>query len=470
MRRYAVLRSIRSVSVVLLMVHLFCPAAQADFDKPRRGALKGGCAKVNITPPVGVWLSGYGSRDKPSDGVVDKLYAKAMVLNDGNNIVAIVATDLLWVPLEITTKVRKLIKKRTGIPQSNILICATHTHFGPKIFTKTKIGPADPNNKVDKSYAQTLIKKLADSAVVAHKNMREVRIGATKGQIPEIAYNRRPRRDDGSVKTTFSFPPEVIATRKIERAPGGLVKTIFTPPPGQPELIFGPIDPDVWVLRIEDGNGQMVGSVVNFACHAVSGSAYPDWFYSISADYPGKTTEIVEQMEGGICLFTSGTAGDIVPIKRGKNARFQMGRALAGEVLRRLQFVRMTGNISLKAVTREIKFPLRKKLAPDRIIDADKSTENLSTEIQVLRIGDIYFLGLPGEVLVEIGLEIKKKAGLKKLIIVSLSNDAIGYVCHSQAYDEGGYEPGQGTNLAQGAGEIMVKEALSLISRFKEGE
>ena len=73
----------------------------------------------------------------------------------------------------------------------------------------------------------------------------------------------------------------------------------------------------------------------------------------------------------------------------------------------------------------------------------------------------------PGEVLVEVGLEIKKKAGIENLFIISLSNDACGYVCHSQAYDEGGYEPGWGTNLAKGAGEIIIKEALDLIKQIK---
>ena len=74
-----------------------------------------------------------------------------------------------------------------------------------------------------------------------------------------------------------------------------------------------------------------------------------------------------------------------------------------------------------------------------------------------MKIGDLYILGLPGEVLVEVGLEIKKRAGLEKLFVIALSNDAIGYVCHRQASEEGGYEPGSGTNLAKGAGEIMIK-------------
>jgi len=62
-----------------------------------------------------------------------------------------------------------------------------------------------------------------------------------------------------------------------------------------------------------------------------------------------------------------------------------------------------------------------------------------------------------------------EQLGLENLFIVTLSNDAIGYVCHSQAYEEGGYEPGSGTNLAKGAGEIMIKEVLALINQMKQG-
>ena len=73
---------------------------------PVFAALKAGAVRVDITPPVGVWLSGYGHRNKPSDAVEDRLYSKALVLNDGRTKIAIVSTDLLWVPLEITNQVR----------------------------------------------------------------------------------------------------------------------------------------------------------------------------------------------------------------------------------------------------------------------------------------------------------------------------------------------------------------------------
>ncbi len=119
-----------------------------------RAVLKGGSAKVDITPPVGVWLSGYRHRDKPSIGIEDELYAKALVVDDGQNKTAIVSADLLWVPLEITSKVRKRVKEEIGIAEENVLICATHTHFGPKIDRITKDWPDAPASEVDKSYVQ----------------------------------------------------------------------------------------------------------------------------------------------------------------------------------------------------------------------------------------------------------------------------------------------------------------------------
>lgn len=458
-------KEIRFQAVLVLLGALctffFANAVQAG--------LKGGCSKVNITPPVGVWLSGYASRDKPSDDIFDDLYAKALVLDNGSNSVAIISVDLLWIPPQITGKVRAIVTDKTGVPGHNVLISSTHTHFGPRIFSRMKLGPEAADNKVDADYVQTLIKKIANSVFIAHQNMQDVRLGVARGRLPEIVYNRRTRLADGSVKMSFSLPDDVIATRRIKQGADGATRVTFTLPPDQPQLTFGPIDPEAWILRVDDSEGQIIGSLVNFACHAVSGSGYKDWFYSISTDFPGETTRILEQAEGGICLFTPGTCGNIVPLKRGREARFQIGRAIAGEAIRRLQFLPTTDDVEIEAMTTEVTMPLKQDLSPDRIMDAGEDKKQLTTEFQILRLGDVYILGLPGEVLVEIGLEIKRKAGIRKLLIIALANDPIGYVCPSAAYDEGGYEPGTGTNLAQGAGEIMVEQALDLIARIKSG-
>jgi hypothetical protein len=456
-----------SVSLVLLILHIFCPAGQA--------VLKGGCAKVNITPPLGIPL--IGSYGKPSDDILDELYAKALVLNDGNNTIAIVSTDLLYAPLEeITNPVREIIKEKIGIPEQNVLICATHTHSGPEVFARAKV-PREgrvPASQIDQAYLATLIKKIASSVLIAHKKMAAVRIGAAKGEIPEIVYNRRAKTKDGSVKMAFTLPDEVTTIRRATEYTEGTEKTKKSSEVSvlsvaksriEPELVFGPVDPEVWVLRVEDANGQIVGSIVNFACHPVC--IYPYLSTTISADYPAYATQVVEQTEGGTCLFALGTAGNIVPIKRGLKPCRQIGKALGAEALRRLQLVSTSGDVTLKAIRKEIKLPTKKAPSEDKTAKDSKITDYVNTEIQVLKLGDIYILGLPGEILVEVGLAIKRRAGVEKLFVVSLSNDAIGYVCHDRAYEEGGYEPGSATNLAKGSGEIMIKEALDLISQIK---
>ncbi|MHC4736951.1 MAG: neutral/alkaline non-lysosomal ceramidase N-terminal domain-containing protein [Planctomycetota bacterium] len=318
MKKNFFLKATLLLSVILLSSHIFCPACQA--------ALKAGFAKIDITPPVGVWLSGYASRNKPSEGISDELYAKAMVLDDGQNKIAIVSADLLWFPLEITAEIRGTVKKKAGIPESNVLVCATHTHFGPKIDKIRKDWPDTPASKVDKSYVEKLTKRITESISTAAKNTKQVKLGVVKGDISEIVYNRRTKRPDGKVAMTFRLPP------------------------ADPNLVFGPIDPEVAILRVEDTSGALVGTIVNYACHPVCGATDNQEFYSISADYPGYTAQVVEQMEGGICLFALGTSGNMNPVRiRGENHRSRIGKALGGEVLRRLQFVSASDDIALKA-------------------------------------------------------------------------------------------------------------------------
>ena len=458
MRKCMMMKSTLLVPLVLLVCAFFCSACLAE--------LKGGVGKVNITPPLGGLL--IGSKGYVSDDVLDELYAKVLVLNDGNKTVALVACDLLYTPLEeITTPVRRIVKEKTGIPEQNILVCATHTHSGPEVFTRSKLAPEKivKVSAVDRSFLATLVGKIASAVQLAHKNMQDVKIGSAKGQAPEVVYNRRPRDANGLVQMFYTLPPEVRATRKVVVDDDGHTRVTFTFPEGQMQRRFGPVDPAVRVLRVEDANGVLVGSLINFGCHPVT--IYPYLSTSISADYPAYATGVVEKAEGGLCLFTLGLAGNAVPFDRGVVPRMQVGRAVGGEALKELQFLPTRDDITLDAIKKELVLPT-KKPTPSQESESNDWPDHITTELQVLRLGDIYILGLPGEILVEVGLEIQKRAKMEKLFIFSLSNDAIGYVPHSAAYDEGGYEPGSATKLAKGAAEIMIEKALDLIEQIKK--
>ncbi len=409
------------------------------------GELKGGTARVNIDPPVGCWLSGWAIRDRPSEDISDNLYAKSLVLSDGRTEIAILAADLIGVTAEIVSEVRKAVEQKTGIAQDNIFISASHTHFGPGT-GKYRF----KNWKVDPDYIEVLKKKLAAVITMAHRNLRPVRVGSAKGAAPELLYNRRTKRPDGKVVMTFVLPP------------------------GEPDLSFGPVDPEVGVLRVEDSQGNLLASMINFACHPVSGGGHgkgwESWFYHISADYPAYATQVVEKIEGGNCLFTLGTAGDMVPIRRGVSPRFEIGRALGGEALKKLQLLETSGEITLASLRREITLPMKEELPENSNYDPQPGKTALTTEIHGIRIGETVIVGLPGEVLVELGLEIKKRAGVEKLFLVSMANDTIGYICHRQAYEEGGYEPIQGSLLAPGSGEMVVEAVLKVVRELMQGE
>lgn len=416
------------------------------FSSSAHGELKGGTAKVDITPPVGAWLSGYGSRNKPSEGILDPLYAKALVLDDGHSKIAIVSADLLWVPLKITNEIRQKVQEKIGIPQENIMICGTHTHFAPKIDRIAKDWPDTAAAEIDESYVQVFEKKIFDSIMLADKDIKEIRLGVGKGEMTEIVYNRRTKKPDGTVAMTFNLPA------------------------ASADLKFGPIDPELCMLRVDDSEGSLVAAVVNYACHPVSGDPIREKFYYISADYPGYAAGVIEQAEGGNCIFLLGTAGNMNPVRLNrKHPRMQTGKALGGAALRHIQFTQPCSDVKIRTLKQQVSLPLKKSLPPERLLSVGKDAETQNTEIQVLRIGEVYIVGLPGEVLVEIGLEIKAKAGIENLFVVSLANDAVGYVCPRAAYKEGGYEPGSGTNLAPGAGEIITESALMLIEQVKQG-
>ena len=74
--------------------------------------LKAGMAKIVITPPVGTQLAGYAGRTAPSTGVIDNLYAKAMVLGDGEERLALVVCDIIGLGIDMVSEIRDTIHNK----------------------------------------------------------------------------------------------------------------------------------------------------------------------------------------------------------------------------------------------------------------------------------------------------------------------------------------------------------------------
>lgn len=415
--------------------------------------MKCGAAKVNITPPLGCPLSGYSHRSEPSNEVADDLFARALFLDDGDTQVAMVVCDLLTFPKAVTAQVRRAIEDAMRIPGSNVIVAATHTHFGPLVqpalFTdRPSLEQPDP------AYIGFLRKALPGVAQMAADRAVEAQVRAGRDRTTALTYNRRLRTKDG-VEMAFTFPSEAEESQ------------------------FGPTDQECSVAVFESASGERIATLTNFACHPVVGSDNP---LAVSADYPGEVCRRLEGLTGGLCLFATGACGDVNPVLKGnEEGREQMGMALAGAALRASE---LAGPISeeriaidqrvvwLPAATlpspeeaRQQVAALREQgethallLARRRLQLAEEmpGVEQLKTAVQRLDLGDLSIVALPGEVFVEIGLAVKEQSGAALTMVVELANDSLGYVPTDQDFKHGGYEP-LWTRVGRGAAELLIR-------------
>src|SRR5437660_271741 len=142
--------------------------------------LEAGAAKVDITPPTGHPMWGYGARhDAPSVGVLDSLHARALVLSAGGQRIALVSLDLGRAPTrQSTAAIRARVKEAAGI--EHIFLVASHTHHGPVLELDNW-----PDSK--KPYVRQLEQQLGDVILTAAKAMKPARLGLASKQVP---FNR----------------------------------------------------------------------------------------------------------------------------------------------------------------------------------------------------------------------------------------------------------------------------------------
>ena len=390
------------------------------------GDLKVGTAKIDITPPLGCNMAGYAGRDRGSETIADALYAKALVFDDGDTRAAILTTDLIGVEATFVDIVRQAIEERTRIPAGNVMISCSHTHFGPEVRVSRATSPDNPKNRV---YANMLVEQLTTVAQLAQQVLQPARVGAGKGIADQVSYNRHTIRPDGSAQTSYRLPDPST------------------------DLTFGPYDSTVRVLRVEGITGELAASVIHFACHPVTTT---DQMYTISADYPGYAMGMVEQEEGGTCLFGLGCAGNIVPIQREGRYPHMIGKTIGGEAIKVLQWIEILDETQVRVVHQKCSLELKKS------IDG-KTTEEI--DLQCISVGSVYFIGLPGEIFVEIGFDIVNRAQRENLFVMSMTNGSIGYIPVEIAYKQGGYESNS-SRFRPGCGEQITDAAVELLNQM----
>src|SRR5579871_1133926 len=194
-------------------------------------ALHAGVARAIITPPVGIPMVGFAGRG-PVEGVHDDLTATAVALASGDRRAIIVAADVLGFPERVVVEVRAEIERRTGIPPHSMLLCASHTHYGPSLGGDD---PADLPPDVA-AYLGLLKHHLAGAAQAALAHLEPATVGFGEG-VSYIGINRRERRPDG----------EIVLGNNPD----------------------GACDRQVRVVRLDTAAGRPLAALVNFACHPV---------------------------------------------------------------------------------------------------------------------------------------------------------------------------------------------------------
>ena len=436
------------------------------------GDLHVGRAAVKITPPAGIPMAGYYSV-RLAEGVHNDLYAKALVFENDGVKAAMVACDLVGVDHSIVEAARKAIESSTGIRGSNVMISATHSHTGPLLNKRFLLAVQGAPLKIAQQYIAALPVKIAESVKLAQANLAPAEVRAGVGREESLSFNRRFLMKDGTVR--------------------------FNPGKMNPEIVqpVGPIDPEVAVVYFESG-GKPLATYVNFALHldTVGGAQF-------SANYPYTLGSLLGKLKGPdmLTMFTIGTAGNInhVDVKsrdpqKGPGEAARIGTVLAGEVLKTYTRLRPVKGDAVR-VKREIADLPLPKLEPDagakaralaakfgkpdqppflemvnalKVLDViDRDGRPLSAEVQVIALGDdIAWVGLPGEIFVELGTAIKKASPFSHTIVVELANGSISYVPNRKAFGEGAYEV-VSARCASGCGEILADTAIRLLTSLK---
>lgn len=448
-----------------------------DFSRAAQPLLVG-TAETDITPLLGVSLAGH-FEDRKASEIDAPLKSKAVVLDNGKSVVAIVALDLISIPAGEVEKIRTLAANVTEISPDQILVACTHTHTGPATRGSHAV-------QRDETYCQWLVQRVADSIQLAWQRRQPARLAWGQGEQHDLVFCRRYRMLDGTVVTN--------------------------PGRGNPNVVepAGPVDPRVGVLYIENEAGSPLAVIGRYSLHYVGTSNS----HAVSPDYYGEFAKAIRRQLGEECavLLLNGNSAQINNVNvfdpqqpTGDRQSRIVASALAGEVLKVLGRLRPVSEVSLGA-TRETIHLTRKSITANDLKVAHKilntpegeeteanfdwlvgaplpprlhrfyargvqrvadMPESFTSEVQCLRIADSAWVGMPGEIFVEIGETLRTASPAGETFVVGLANDSLGYFPTDQAFQEGGYETWATGGSPIGPSEkTLIRHSLNCIHRL----
>ncbi len=388
-----------------------------------------GVSQVNITPDIPIPMSGYGSRKDPFTGVHDELFASALYFRSPETSLLLITSDLIGFNMQFVDETRGMISDRIGIPTENIMITAVHNHGGPVTKTYEEDVPEEVEN-----YVKGLQEKFITMSVEASEKTVPFRMGTGKSSC-DLNINRRAEFADGSIG--------------LGRAPDK------------------PCDHELDVVKFEYPDGNMLAILMNWPCH---GTASGPQNYQITGDWPGAAARHIKKQAGEemVVAITAGASGDINPIYGPGNnfneieaVGYHVGKT-AWETFNKIKTFPVE---SVDAIYTFMTFPGKKACKDYFPQETYEPGPDVEIRLTAFRIGHLVLAGISGEVMNEIGQEIKKKSPYKNTTIITHCNGSSGYICTDRAFPEGGYEV-KVTRLMPGAEKPLTAEVLEMIREF----
>ncbi len=415
-------------------------------------AWKAGAAHSIITPKTSMWMSGYGSRNAPSDGKITDLYAKVLVLETADSTRAVLITlDLVGIGQHLTRAICNSLAEEYGLARHQIGICTSHTHTGPVV--GKNLGPLhylqvdQRQQKLIDDYALELQATVVTTVGEAIAELAPSQVAWGSGTAT-FAVNRR--------NNTEAKVPELRSTGEL----------------------VGPQDHDVPVLTVRDRDGKLTTVVFGYACHSTVLSLN-QW----SGDYPGFAQQALEERYPGCqAMFFAGCGADQNPLpRRTVELARHYGRRLATAV----EAVILTSQMSpvagsLQTMYQEIGLPLatlpareviqedttstnkytaaRARMLLDQLDNGQALSQTYPYPIGVWQLGDeVQFVLLGGEVVVDYAIRLKAELRGKRTWVAGYANDVMAYIPSRRVLAEGGYEGG-GSMVYYGLPTIWAPE------------
>jgi len=427
-------------------------------------SIRAGAARIDITPEGPVWMSGYAARNKPSEGVLMPLWAKALALEDARgNRAVIVTTDLIGLPMELTDLVAARAVEKYKLDRASLVFNASHTHTGPVVRGNLSVMESQqpPHREALAAYRQTLQQKLLDVIGAALADLAPAELAFAHGEA-RFGVNRR------------------------QFTPAGVVIGV------NPD---GPVDPRVPVLRVTSPSGKVRALLFGYACHNTTLTAE---FYQLSGDYAGfAQAELEKEFPGAVALFVQLCGGDQNPNPRSKlEYAEQHGRTLAAEVARvartamspaggRIRAAYQLAALPFAPHTREqfeqeLKdanvFRQRRARLMLQLYDERREPRQLRYPVQAVRLERGFTLiALGGEVVVDYALWAYRTWPQERLMVAGYSNDVACYIPSARILREGGYEavdsmiyygqPGPFTEEVEARIQDAVRQVMKRVGR-----